>query len=318
MKEKQELIRLCHKVGERVPEWVQGRGANLSLKNSKSLWIKASGWRLDRMTPEGIVEIDRKKFSEQLNLGSPEKVGEAQYAAALKQFETSGTPPTRPSMESGVHLALPGSWVIHIHSLAAILMARQTAKGLHSASSLTTETIGRVPFCNPGWELSLAMRTVSHCPIILLQNHGVILQGDTDPFAREGILSVWAELEKSWCRRNNHQFLAELLITQDPSARQRLIESLPSAPKKMFFPDVAVFETEMDRVLSVSARERSGEDVTFSLKTEIAPADRDLVELWRAIQILNREAPDLEEIRRGRVDMIRGLESEKHRRKVAS
>src|SRR5262245_58512773 len=112
----------CRQVGSQIPHWTQGAGGNLSLKDERWLYIKASGFRLDGVTPEkGVSRVDREKLLALLEKCRTEE----EYSDALSQSRAPESP--RPSMEAGFHAVLPGKWVIHFHSLAAVLMCHEWA-----------------------------------------------------------------------------------------------------------------------------------------------------------------------------------------------
>lgn len=51
------LADLCRAAGRRVPQWTQGTGGNISVKDEDgALWIKASGLRLDQVGARGGLE----------------------------------------------------------------------------------------------------------------------------------------------------------------------------------------------------------------------------------------------------------------------
>ena len=119
MKSMQSLASACHEIGEKKPNWTQGRGANISQKKGDILAIKASGMRLDEITPtHGIATLSLSRFLSDLETSD----SETKYADAIR-MSTLGD--LRPSMESGFHALLPKTWVAHFHSLAAILMAHE-------------------------------------------------------------------------------------------------------------------------------------------------------------------------------------------------
>ncbi|MGQ0503682.1 MAG: class II aldolase/adducin family protein, partial [Myxococcaceae bacterium] len=121
------LAQACHAVGQRIPYWTQGAGGNLSVKDGDALFIKASGLRLDSVSPErGVAEVSLAEARERLGALSVEDPrAEEAYAAALAP-RVAGAP--RASMETGMHVWLPERWVSHFHSLPALLMAGAHAR----------------------------------------------------------------------------------------------------------------------------------------------------------------------------------------------
>ena len=122
-----ELIAISQRIGVRVPHWIQGAGGNLSVKDGGELYIKASGVRLDETRREqDLVEVSIARVSAAIGaIESDDAVGELAYARALEPTPGKGFSTGKPSMETGMHLFLPGKWVFHFHSLAALLMAHE-------------------------------------------------------------------------------------------------------------------------------------------------------------------------------------------------
>lgn len=303
MKERQALASLCRKVGARTPEWVQGNGANLSVKTGSKLLIKVSGSRLENVTESDLIEIDASPFKKLARVTLTPEAGEAEYSQALKEGKQKSSL-RRPSMESGAHAVLPGKWVIHLHSLAAILMASEAArdaKQLRQLSEKVGAKVGLIPFCKPGWELCQKTESLVDCSILLLQNHGVILQGNEAPDSNSGILTRWARWEEKWCEANRCSLLSELL--KSSAKREETFSRLGPTPKKIYFPDIAVFEPEIDAMLEANAAPSS--------------SDKGLAEMWLATRILFHEKTALEELPASHRKEIPEMDSEKHRRKVA-
>jgi len=92
--------------------YVQGGGGNVSVKSDASIYIKASGTRLNQASlSSGYVILDR--------LGAYSAVTTGQsLTSALKEFSPLG----RPSIEAPLHTVCPGLYTAHVHSVGAIAL----------------------------------------------------------------------------------------------------------------------------------------------------------------------------------------------------
>ncbi len=302
-----ELSYLCQKIGARIPVWTQGAGGNISIKEDKNtLWIKATGFRLDRVTENtGIAHVDYKTMAQVLKSESwKESEAEENYAKLIKETTLLGDGLGRASMETGFHALLPKKYVLHFHSLASLLfyhefnMDRTRVIGWLK-NNTQRETIF-VEACRPGWVLSKQIK--GDAGIYFLESHGIILHGDDD-----SIITEWESLEKEFCKDFNYSGLYSLL-TEIPNFDKlfQLFAANPM-PFRCFFPDVAVFSERLDRVLQPTA---SGE-VFFPVSS--ISKDKDMAELWLATAILYRLSPNFQEVPKEIRAVIRDLPTEKLR-----
>ena len=202
MKPDKELARVCAMVGSEVPLWTQSNGGNVSVKVADRLWIKASGYRLDAVTESlGVARlsipylVEGMQTLESKENGAPSS-DEAYFGLVKQSAEREGSS-FQPSMESGFHAALTQRWVMHLHSLAAIILARpEHTEYISDLSKKLGEKITTIPEIAPGLELSTALAKNPESRIYLLANHGVILQQDDAPAMDKGVLAVWREVER--------------------------------------------------------------------------------------------------------------------------
>lgn len=199
---------------------IQGAGGNTSIKNDRTMWVKASGqWLADSEDKEIFVEVS-------LETG----------CAACREEQT-----LRPSIETALHLVLPHKLVAHVHSVNALSwLVREDAysqldrllKGMRWAW---------VPYVKPGKELAAHVRARfedSAADIYLLQNHGVVVAADDF----EQIYLLIGELEK----RLKHTAL--------PMPLRTITEDLPKElgwrlPKYDEVHHLALFEPSRDLVV---------------------------------------------------------------------
>jgi ribulose-5-phosphate 4-epimerase/fuculose-1-phosphate aldolase len=167
----------------------QGSGGNTSVKVSDDrMWIKASGGRLDELAPTGLVETDLGLLRREMTpLWSRDDRSERQnrYADLMARAARS---PGRVSLETSLHALLPERWVIHLHSVAGMvlgLMPPPEAAALVEEILGETTSLHRTPPAAPGFELGRAVagapppsqghREVS---LWLLENHGLVWAAD--------------------------------------------------------------------------------------------------------------------------------------------
>lgn len=189
-----DLILISQYAGDRA-DYTQGGGGNTSVKvdNSKSMLIKASGYRLvDINENTAFVAVDKdkiKEYYESVDL-SVEKDYEKESAEVSKNsvIEISGMATLRPSVEVGFHAILK-KYVIHTHSVYANLITCSMEGEQLAEKLFKDKDFGFIflPYINPGFELTLAMKnkieeyvkqTGKYPEVIFMKNHGLVVNGD--------------------------------------------------------------------------------------------------------------------------------------------
>jgi len=191
-----ELLSISHTLGHDAKLAV-GTGGNTSVKTSDDefMYIKASGYALKDMDETrgwrrlrlkavlGILD-DRELAAIESNSR------ECELAIRLQNVcDDHFTSSVRPSVESTLH-ALLGRCVVHLHALPVLAYACAKAgrEKLAEIFKGTAYTPLWVPYANPGYELTVAVRkeVSEYCAqygssprIIVLQRHGVVLVGDS-------------------------------------------------------------------------------------------------------------------------------------------
>jgi rhamnose utilization protein RhaD (predicted bifunctional aldolase and dehydrogenase) len=312
------LARLGRRIGWRIPTWVQGAGGNVSLKSERDgrpiLLIKSSGTRLDQITPtQGYSLVDTALFTARCDLSkkSPgkgqEAVGETQYANALGESQIPQEKSAlgeRPSMETGLHIALESPMVAHFHSLPAILMGHHLQQDRRLKSWLEHEVKGEVAFLRPmmpGRELALETYAHRQAKVLIVANHGVILA-----MHKLRDIALWEKIERLFLKK--HEYF-DVLDIWDGGHRQNLEEKARKTPipLKFYFPDTAVFADDIQKSL-VTMMGSDGENI-YTLHSH----RQDLLELWTAQQILFTACPQLASLPHSMVTKIRKLPTEEYR-----
>jgi rhamnose utilization protein RhaD (predicted bifunctional aldolase and dehydrogenase) len=163
----------------------QGAGGNNSVKDfaSDSLWIKASGVNLSQTAgTEGFVAIGLSAACEALEdpaLRAMTK--ESAHEASVRRFADAARSRNglRPSMETGMHAALPQRAVLHTHSV--YLNAFACMAGGQQAAAGALPAHRWLPYATPGFDLAIAIKTLAAQltaaePVaIILENHGFVV-----------------------------------------------------------------------------------------------------------------------------------------------
>ncbi len=167
--------------------YVLAGGGNTSFKDEKYLYVKPSGVPLRSIQPEDFVKMERETIRACFSLGDFASVAEREaevkrrmaYAVAVG---SSG----RPSVEAPLHELMPFRYVVHLHP-ALINALTCGAEGAMWAGRLFPEALW-VDYVDPGFTLAQRVsdalqgfvRATNRAPaVILLQNHGVFVGGDT-------------------------------------------------------------------------------------------------------------------------------------------
>lgn len=176
-------------------DYVIAGGGNTSFKDEETLWVKASGEPLSKLTAEGLVALNRKLLKEiAVNSYSDDPVvREDQVKKDLNKSIIDPSRNKRPSVETSLHEMIQYRFVVHLHPtlINGILCSR-------NAKSLTTQMFGDevlfVPYTDPGYtlfkrlekEMSEYRTQKGHDPhVIFLENHGVFAGADTTEEIKE-------------------------------------------------------------------------------------------------------------------------------------
>jgi ribulose-5-phosphate 4-epimerase/fuculose-1-phosphate aldolase len=303
-----EFLLINKFVAQRVPFWTQGAGSNISVKLSKrQMLIKASGFRLDQVTQTvGWLEIDYFLLKENLAKIEISEAGEAEYSKIVNAAKSKTTDSARPSMESGFHALLEAPIVAHFHSLAAILMFHyfQNEKVLLQNWLEQQDKKWHWHFQEiiaPGLALSKALDG-QKSNVIILQNHGVILQLNSLTELKE-----WADLELEFCRYFKLDCLLRCLSDQNFSFDD-LLHEFSTGPFKIYFPDMVIYLAKVESSLNLLSNS------TYQLKSDSKTGDFGPLELWLATQILFQTCPALLELDEPLAKQINNLPTEQLRK----
>ncbi len=184
-----QLVRLSRYLGS-DNELVIAGGGNTSVKSEGKLHIKGSGTALATIEPSGFVEMAIEPLRALLDrdLGADPDRREEQFKQAILAARIRPENNQRPSVECVLHSLLPRRFVVHTHA-TAINMIACSQNGESVTHSIPGDEVLWMPYVDPGFNLAKALntslrayakRTGRDCPAaILMQNHGLIVCGDT-------------------------------------------------------------------------------------------------------------------------------------------
>ena len=100
------IAEFCTEIGS-DPLMVQGAGGNVSWKDGKTLWVKASGnWLVDAVNKNIFVPVDL--------VGVKEAINNQLFSLKPRLIELSEM---KPSIETFMHALMPSRIVVHLHSI---------------------------------------------------------------------------------------------------------------------------------------------------------------------------------------------------------
>lgn len=145
--------------------FTQGAGGNISVKVEESIFIKSSGVFLNEVSPtHGYVECDLFQLHQK------------KYTCVEETIKSGSG---KPSMELGFHL-LPTKFVVHFHPSFLLPLLCKPMSSIEEVVVKYNMHSMIVPYRQPGPELSdYIIYHYTNQKIIFLQNHGVILLGNT-------------------------------------------------------------------------------------------------------------------------------------------
>ncbi len=202
-----ELRQLSARIGA-DPLLVQGGGGNSSVKLDDILYVKASGtWLRDALDKELFVPLNLEAAREYASSGQEDYL-------SLRIDDLPGGN-LRPSIETGMHAAMPHQYVMHTHpvfTIAATIIQDHDVghflDGLHWA---------KLPYIKPGAGLASAISGLvqENAPdIILLENHGLVVGGNSPEDVEQTLLEVEKRLSLPQMELNKDFEKSE--ITNEP------------------------------------------------------------------------------------------------------
>jgi len=177
----QDFIDVSRAIGA-DPLLIQGAGGNTSIKiDERLMWVKASGkWLQNACDEDVFVAVDWARVNANIAAGADPVEG-----ADLNPGPAS----LRPSIETTLHSLMPHKVVFHTHSVNAIVHAIQSRAADILAPKLDGLAWAFVPYSKPGMPLTELVADILgalSCDVLVIQNHGLVVGGDspTETLAR--------------------------------------------------------------------------------------------------------------------------------------
>lgn len=169
------LLQMSVRLGNE-PDLIQGAGGNTSYKSDDLMWVKASGAELKEALAEQIFVPLHVRQLKDLDFSDIEP--DLQPCIDTLRCQTG----LRPSIETLLHVLMPGAYVAHVHALNTLTATLQPKLRSSLNEAMSGLNWNFVEYAKPGYELSGAVAAViepdDRNKIIILQNHGLIVGGD--------------------------------------------------------------------------------------------------------------------------------------------
>jgi rhamnose utilization protein RhaD (predicted bifunctional aldolase and dehydrogenase) len=200
------ITRLSHEFG--APEYVKGGGGNSSVKSDDTLWVKPSGMTLAGMAPERFVAMDRAKIALLHSTRPPVDVNERERLVVRMMAEAVRPDSAgRPSVEAPLHDTFSMLYVVHTHAelVNGLTCARE---GAAASARLFPDALW-IEYVDPGWTLCAVVReriaeyvARRGCEptVVILDNHGVFVQGETAEAIRRTYAAVLGRLREEYAK----------------------------------------------------------------------------------------------------------------------
>ena len=222
-----ELIAVSRHFGKQKSFAIAG-GGNTSWKDHKHIWVKASGFPLADIDEKGFVALDREKLKliGAKDYSSDPDLRDNLVRADLEAAIINPSEGKRPSVETSFHELIEYPYVVHTHSTHVNMLMCSS-----QAASLAAEWFGNEAMYVPyalGFDLFKKVqsglaeyRGKYPCDprIILLQNHGVFVSGNTAVEIRQTYESMVSRIGG---------FLKDAFRIEELPLDRRLKEILPA------------------------------------------------------------------------------------------
>jgi len=181
-----QLIEISRKYGS-DKRFVIAGGGNTSYKDTKYLWVKASGHALANITEEGFAILDRRKLQAISTKNYTQDVVQREEDVKNDLYAACTTKDRRPSVETSLHEIIFYSFVVHLHpTVVNGLMCSRNAQS--ETYKMFGDNALFIPYTDPGFTLFKVVdayithykkKKHKHPNLIFLQNHGIFVGADT-------------------------------------------------------------------------------------------------------------------------------------------
>jgi len=260
-----ELVYASRLIGSE-PSLVLHGGGNSSIKRTESdvfgkdleaVWVKASGWNLGNIEPEGFAPV---RLDAIRRLADLETLTDTAMANELRTALLNATAAT-PSVEAIIHAIIPDRAVLHTHA-DALLAISSTANGRDRVKELYGDRVVVVPYARSGFRIGrataveLERRLTDETIGVVLMNHGLFTFGSDPHEAYDRMIGLVTEAEA---------------YLQEPSAREEppgSVGASPSADRSV----LASLRAEISRAAGapfIVSRHSDHESWAFSRRSDL-------------------------------------------------
>ena len=186
---------------------MQGAGGNISWKDGKTLWVKASGIQLSEANDKDIfVPVDLADLRSAIQAKNFSIKPKVLSATAL-----------RPSIETLLHALMPHKIVLHLHAIDILsyLVRVDGLEQIEKKIKLKFEAV-YVRYHKPGKDLAFAVyEAISErsVDIVFLQNHGVVIGG-----------AAISQVSKTLIELSSLLFCSPMIFKPDKNHRQTKLD----------------------------------------------------------------------------------------------
>lgn len=162
----EQFVYLAKELSESY-ELCQSKGGNISVKTPFGMFVKSSGTKFSEITFQHGYSFCKLQESPQVFCS------DFDYEQYLSNICIGGS--SRPSMETGLHLARSERVVLHTHPLFlnAILCSTTSSEILQSL--FYDIKFKYIPYTAPGKDLANIFSDLKLPPILFLENHGLVV-----------------------------------------------------------------------------------------------------------------------------------------------
>ncbi|MEE4257312.1 MAG: class II aldolase/adducin family protein, partial [Bacteroidales bacterium] len=212
-----DLVEVSRKYGS-DPDYVIAGGGNTSFKDTRRIWVKASGSSMADIDEKGFVCLDREKLK--ILSEKAYSSDSAEREAQVKQDLANAIEypqDKRPSVETSMHEIIDFPFVVHTHpAMVCGLLCAQKSKEM--VDRLFGKDSLYIEYTDPGYVLFKAVDNALHeyrelkgtdPHIIFLENHGVFVAADTiekiDEIYRDIVNTISASISVNPDNSNKRQ-----------------------------------------------------------------------------------------------------------------
>ncbi|MBF0418508.1 MAG: class II aldolase/adducin family protein, partial [Magnetococcales bacterium] len=210
-------------------------GGNTSVKAKRrtllgaeipALFVKGSGWDLDRIEPEGFTALDLLPLQALVAMPA---IDDAAMVNELLIRRFDAEAPT-PSIETLLHAFLPHPYIDHTHADAILALTNQPDGEARIRDALG-DGVAILPYVHPGFDLAKAVSAchAAHpdCIGMVLLKHGLLTWGASARESYEATIELVNRAETFIARASKPIARTLRRITTVNVARERYLEVAP-------------------------------------------------------------------------------------------